>query len=71
MADAGMAPADILRAATFDAATLLHLADRLGSLESGKLADIVAVDGNPLVNVRAMERVVFVMKAGSIVKGGI
>jgi imidazolonepropionase-like amidohydrolase len=61
MADAGMSAADILRSATLDAAAMLRLTDR-GIIEPGKLADLVAVEGNPLDNVRAMERVVFVMK---------
>lgn len=68
MAKAGMTPADILRSATLDAATMLRLADRLGTVEPGKLADLVAVEGNPLEDVRAMERVVFVMKGGKIVE---
>jgi len=68
MSDTGMSAADILRSATLDAATMLHLNDRLGSLDTGKLADIVAVDGNPLENIRAMEKVRFVMKGGVVYK---
>ena len=66
MSDTGMNAADILRSATFDAATMLHLADRLGTLDPGKLADIVAVDGNPLENIRTMEKISFVMKGGVV-----
>ncbi len=68
MAEAGMSNADILRAATLDAATLLRMNDRIGSLEPGKLADIVAVEGNPLEDIRAMMKVVFVMKDGKVVQ---
>ncbi|MDO8969404.1 MAG: amidohydrolase family protein, partial [Saprospiraceae bacterium] len=64
----GMSNADILRAATLDAATLLRMNDRIGSLEPGKLADIVAVEGNPLEDIRAMMKVVFVMKDGKVVQ---
>lgn len=66
MAEAGMKNADILRAATMDAATLLRLNDRIGSIEVGKLADIVAVEGNPLEDIRTMLKVVFVMKDGRV-----
>lgn len=67
MAEAGMKNRDILRAATLDAATLLRMNDRIGSLEAGKLADIMAVDGNPMEDIRAMLKVVFVMKDGKVV----
>ena len=66
MSEAGMKNVDILRAATLDAAILLRMNDRIGSLEPGKLADIVAVEGNPLDDIRAMLKVVFVMKDGKI-----
>jgi imidazolonepropionase-like amidohydrolase len=66
MAEIGMKNEDILRAATLDAATLLRMNDRIGSLEVGKLADIIAVEGNPMEDIRAMVRVVFVMKDGKI-----
>ena len=66
LAEVGMKNADILRAATLDAATLLRMNDRIGSLEAGKLADIVAVEGNPMEDIRAMLSVVFVMKEGKV-----
>lgn len=69
MAQAGMKTWDILRAATTDAALLLRLSDQIGTLEPGKQADLVAVAGNPLNDIRAMERVQFVMKSGKKVKG--
>lgn len=68
MAQAGMKTWDILRAATVNAAELLRLGAQTGALQPGKLADIIAVEGNPLDDIRAMERVVFVMKGGKRVK---
>ncbi len=68
MVDLGMKPADALRAGTSADADLLGLADKIGTLETGKLADIVAVPGNPLENIRQTEHVVFVMKEGVIYK---
>ncbi|MGH9870049.1 MAG: amidohydrolase family protein [Candidatus Polarisedimenticolia bacterium] len=65
----GLAPMDAIRAATGNAAALLGLEEDIGSLEVGKSADIVAVPGNPLENIRTLESVSFVMKAGEIVKG--
>lgn len=64
MARAGMKPWDILRAATVNAAELLGLQAQAGVLAPGRPADIVAVDGDPLADIRAMERVVFVMRGG-------
>jgi imidazolonepropionase-like amidohydrolase len=68
MVDNGMTPAASLRAGTQSAATLLGLIDRIGTLETGKLADIVAVPGNPLDDIHATEHVTFVMKDGVVVK---
>jgi len=64
----GMGPLAALRSATLEAAELLGWADRVGSVEPGKLADLIAVDGNPLEDVRVLERVGFVMKDGRVVK---
>ncbi|OFV83590.1 MAG: Xaa-Pro dipeptidase [Acidobacteria bacterium RIFCSPHIGHO2_12_FULL_67_30] len=64
----GMSPLAALRSATLEAAELLGWADRVGSLEPGKLADLIAVDGNPLEDVHVLERVGFVMKDGRVVK---
>lgn len=66
MAEIGMKNEDILRAATLDAATLLRMNDRIGSIEIGKLADIIAVEGNPMEDIHAMVKVVFVMKDGTV-----
>jgi imidazolonepropionase-like amidohydrolase len=63
----GMKPEDALRT-TAAAADLLGWGDRIGTLESGKIADVVAVPGNPVENVRATEQVLFVMKEGVVVR---
>lgn len=68
LVDHGMTPAAALRAATASAAELLGLADRLGTLEPGKEADVIAVPGDPLADIAVTERVRFVMKGGRIVK---
>lgn len=68
MAQAGMKNSDILRAATTDAATMLKMHDRIGSIEAGKIADIIAVEGDPLSDIRAMLKVVFVMKDGEQIR---
>lgn len=68
MVDLGMKPIDALKAGTSSDADLLGLADKIGSLESGKLADVVAVPGDPVENIRQTEHVFFVMKEGVIYK---
>lgn len=67
-AEEGMTPIAIIHAATSSAAELLGLQDRLGTLEPGKLADIIAVPGNPLDNPTALEHATFVMKGGVVVR---
>jgi imidazolonepropionase-like amidohydrolase len=62
----GMTPGQAIRAATVTAAELLGVKDSLGTVESGKLADIVAVPGDPLGDVSVMEKVDFVMKGGVV-----
>jgi imidazolonepropionase-like amidohydrolase len=62
----GMTPAQALRAGTSVAADLLGLLDKLGTLETGKLADLVAVPGNPLQDIKVTQSVLFVMKEGII-----
>ncbi len=64
----GMTPIDALRAATMNGAELLGRSSEIGSIEPGKFADIVAVDGDPLADITAMEKVVFVMKGGEVYK---
>ena len=68
MVEAGMKPADALLSATVNSANLLGISDILGTLEEGKLADIVAVQGNPLDDISLMESVSFVMKDGVVYK---
>ena len=66
----GMSPAAAIRAATVNAATLLGRQDRIGTIEAGKDADIVAVAGDPLANIRLLEDVQFVMRHGRVHKLG-
>ncbi len=65
----GMTPAQAIRSATVTAAELLGMKDSLGTVEAGKLADIVAVPGDPLADVSLMEKVDFVMKGGVVYRG--
>ena len=64
----GMTPAQAIRSATSSAAELLGWSDQIGSIDSGKFADIVAVPGDPLADITQLEKVDFVMKGGAIVK---
>ncbi|MCO7198526.1 MULTISPECIES: amidohydrolase family protein [Pseudoalteromonas] len=64
----GMTELQALQAATINSATLLKQNTQLGSLEAGKLADIIAVKGNPLKDISVMENVIFVMKDGKVEK---
>lgn len=66
MANDGMSPAQSLRAGTSVAAELLGMQNKVGTLEPGKLADIVAVPGNPLEDIRLTQSVFFVMKQGVV-----
>ncbi|MFY0566988.1 amidohydrolase family protein [Archangium lansingense] len=66
-AEAGLKPVDILRAATVNAAELLRMQDQIGSLEPNKLADLLAVEGDPLKDIGALKQVRFVMKDGQVV----
>ncbi|MBD0353451.1 MAG: amidohydrolase family protein, partial [Flavisolibacter sp.] len=68
MIEAGMKPMDAIKSATINAAELLGMKDQLGSIEAGKLADVIAVDGNPLTDVSAFGKVSFVMKDGVVYK---
>ena len=66
MVDYGMPALDVLRAATSGNARIFHLADRLGAVRPGLLADLVAVNGDPTREIAAVRRVVFVMKGGVV-----
>ena len=68
MVELGMKPIDALRSAASADAELLGLADKIGTLQTGKLADVVAVPGDPAENIRKTEQVFFVMKEGVIYK---
>ncbi len=64
----GMTPVQAIRAATSEAAQLMGWQDRVGSLEAGKFADLVAVTGDPTTDITELERVKFVMKGGQVFK---
>jgi imidazolonepropionase-like amidohydrolase len=68
MVEAGMPVMQAIRSATIVPAKYLEIDDRLGSVEAGKIADLVAVPGDPLADVHVLERVSFVMKEGVIYK---
>jgi len=65
-----MSPIDALKSATANDAELLGIAQKVGTLEKGKLADVIAVPGDPTADITATERVSFVMKEGRIIRQG-
>jgi len=64
----GMTPLQAIQTATVNDADLLGWSDRIGAVEAGKFADLIAVDGDPLADVTTLERVKFVMKGGEVVR---
>jgi imidazolonepropionase-like amidohydrolase len=68
MVKLGMTPLGAIQAATVNDADLLGWADKVGTVEAGKFADLIAVDGDPLADVTTLEKVKFVMKGGEVVK---
>lgn len=68
MVEAGMPAMEAIKSATITNAGILGIADKIGTLEAGKLADLVATDENPLTNIKTMEKVSFVMKEGVVYK---
>ncbi|HMO62120.1 MAG TPA: amidohydrolase family protein [Ferruginibacter sp.] len=68
MTEAGMPAIETIKAATISAAMLLGMEDMLGTIQPGKLADIIAVDGDPLQDITVMAKVFFVMKDGKVYK---
>ena len=70
MVDLGMQPIDALKAATGNAADLFGIAQKTGTLEKGKLADVIVMPGDPTADITTTERVSFVMKEGKIIRNG-
>ena len=70
MVDLGMKPIDALKSATANDAELLGISQKVGTLEKGKLADVIAVPGDPTMDITATERVSFVMKEGKVIRHG-
>jgi imidazolonepropionase-like amidohydrolase len=68
---AGMTPARALQAGTIVNATVMNWHDRVGSIEKGKFADLVAVPGDPLADITELQRVMFVMKGGRVVRSDV
>jgi imidazolonepropionase-like amidohydrolase len=68
MVEAGMTPMDAIMAATRNAADLLGQSSRLGTIQTGRYADLVAVKGDPLSDIKLLTQVSFVMKDGRVYK---
>jgi imidazolonepropionase-like amidohydrolase len=66
--DSGMSPLESIRAATINAAELLRYPDLLGAIKPGAFADMIAVPGDPLSDIKALENTVFVMRGGKVIK---
>jgi imidazolonepropionase-like amidohydrolase len=69
--DAGMPPLDVIRAITLSAAEMLGWQDRIGTIEAGKFADLIAVAGDPVGDVTELEHVRFVMKGGDVIRNSV
>jgi imidazolonepropionase-like amidohydrolase len=68
MVEMGLTPLQAIQAGTVNAADLLGWSDRVGTIEPGKFADLVAVSDDPIANVRVLENIRFVMKGGELIK---
>jgi imidazolonepropionase-like amidohydrolase len=68
MVEAGMTEMEVIVAATINAADLIDMSDSIGTIETGKLADLIAVDGSPLDDIEELLDVIFVMKGGKVYK---
>lgn len=64
MVEAGMPPMEAIKAATTNAADLLGMSSKIGSITKGKFADIIAIDGDPLQDIKTMKNIAFIMKEG-------
>jgi imidazolonepropionase-like amidohydrolase len=71
MVEWGMTPMEAIQAATRNAAEALDQSANVGALAPGRYADLIAVDGDPLQDIHALETVAIVMKGGAIVKGNV
>lgn len=67
----GLTPLEAIRSATINAAGLMGWQDRVGAIEPGRFADLIAVDGDPLVDITVLQNVKFVMKGGAVIKNEI
>jgi imidazolonepropionase-like amidohydrolase len=68
MTEAGMPPMEAIKSATVNAADLLGISDERGSISNGKIADIIAVDGDPLQDIKVLGAIAFIMKEGKVYK---
>jgi imidazolonepropionase-like amidohydrolase len=69
--DAGMPPLDVIRAITVNAAEMLGWQDRIGAVDHGKFADLIAVAGDPIADITELEHVGFVMKGGEVIRNSV
>jgi imidazolonepropionase-like amidohydrolase len=68
---AGMSSLETIRAITSNAAEMLGWQDRIGAIEPGKFADLIAVAGDPVADITELERVRFVMKSGEVIRNSV
>jgi imidazolonepropionase-like amidohydrolase len=63
----GMTPAQVLKSATIDAADLIGVREKIGSIEAGKFADILILDADPLANISNVRKIAWLFKAGGLI----
>lgn len=66
MVEGGMSPMEAIKSATGSAADLLGMSEKIGSISKGKFADIIAIEGDPILDIKTMKNVAFVMKEGKV-----